>query len=200
MTKIDAVNKAILFSNSRTENIRVGLQFQHNSKIATSAINESKAFQSKRYKNHRTGTEFPDIYSLHLILGYPEVTTNIPFIPNNTGPFELRTQHTVRLNQCGNHIDNNEANDVVGELFILSVVAFVWICCSTTMAGFGEIFVLVPFQSASIVAASGGKCFWFLFSQHLLRPHLAGSCFGSFSARIYCGCIWREISLGANEL
>ena len=118
VTKIDEGNKAILFSNSRTEDIRVGSQFLHNTKIATSAINESKAFQSKRYKNHPTGTEFPDIYSLHLILGYPEVTTNIPFIPNNTGPFELRTQHTVRLNQCGNVIHNNEANDVVGELFI----------------------------------------------------------------------------------
>jgi hypothetical protein len=118
VTKIDEGNKAILFSNSRTEDIRVGSQFLHNTKINTSAINESKAFQSKRYKNHPTGTEFPDIYSLHLILGYPEVTTNIPFIPNNTGPFELRTQHTVSLNQCGNVIHNNEANDVVGELFI----------------------------------------------------------------------------------
>ena len=118
VTKIDEGNKAILFSNSRTEDIRVGSQFLHNTKIVTSAINESKAFQSKRYKNHPTGTEFPDVYSLHLILGYPEVTTNIPFIPNNNGPFELCTQHTVRLNQCGNVIDNNEANDVVGELFI----------------------------------------------------------------------------------
>ena len=72
-----------------------------------------------RYKNHPTGTEIPDIYSLHLILGYMEVTTNIPFIPKNTRPFELRTQHTVRSNQCGNVIHNNEANDgVVGELFI----------------------------------------------------------------------------------
>ncbi len=115
MTKIDEGNKAILFSNSRTEDICVGSQFLHNTKIPTSAINEYKAFQSKRYKNHPTGT------------GYLEVTTNIPFIPNNTGPFELRTQHTVRLNQCGNVIHNNEANDVVGELYISSVVAFVWI-------------------------------------------------------------------------
>ncbi len=58
VTKIDEDNKEILFSNSRTEDIRVGLQFLHNTKIATSAINESKAFQSKRYNNHPTGTEF----------------------------------------------------------------------------------------------------------------------------------------------
>ncbi len=37
----DEGNKAILFSNSRTEYIRVGLQFLQNTKIATSAINES---------------------------------------------------------------------------------------------------------------------------------------------------------------
>ena len=54
VTKIDKGNKEILFSNSRTEDICVGLQFLHNTKIATSAINESKAFQSKRYKNHPT--------------------------------------------------------------------------------------------------------------------------------------------------
>jgi hypothetical protein len=39
VTKIDEGNKAILFSNSRTEDIRVGSQFLHNTKIATSAIN-----------------------------------------------------------------------------------------------------------------------------------------------------------------
>ena len=75
MTKIDEGNKAILFSNSRTKDIRVGLQFLHNTKIATSAMNESKAFQSKRYKNHPTGTEFLDIY-LMIQLGYiPYVST-----------------------------------------------------------------------------------------------------------------------------
>ena len=74
--------------------------------------------------NNPTGTVFPDIYSLHLILGYPEVTTNIPFIPNNTGTFELCNQNTVGLNQCCNVIHNNEANDLVGELFISSVSAF----------------------------------------------------------------------------
>ena len=98
MTKIDAGNEAIIFSDSRTDDIHVGLQFLHNTKIATSEINESKSFKSMRYKNHPTGTEFPDIYSLHLILGYPEIKTNITFILNNTGPFELFTQNTVRLN------------------------------------------------------------------------------------------------------
>ncbi len=39
-------------------------------------------------------------------------------------------------------------------------------------------FVLVPFQSASIDAASWREVsFWFLLSQRLLWPHLAGSCF-----------------------
>jgi hypothetical protein len=47
-------NKAILFANGCTNDIRVGSQFLHNTKIVTSAINESKAFQSKRYSSHHT--------------------------------------------------------------------------------------------------------------------------------------------------
>jgi hypothetical protein len=90
--------------NGRTDDIWVGSQFLHNTKIVTSAINESKDFQSKRYSSYPMGTEVPDIYCLHLILGYPEVTTNMTFIQNNTGPFENCTLHTVRLDQCDNVI------------------------------------------------------------------------------------------------
>jgi hypothetical protein len=90
-------NKAILFANGRTDDIRVGSQFLHNTKIVSSAISESKAFQSKRYSSHPTGIEVPNVYCLHLILGYLEVATNMTFIQNNTGPFENQTQHTVRL-------------------------------------------------------------------------------------------------------
>ncbi len=43
----------------------------------------------------------------------------------------------------------------------------------------GRLF-LVPFQSV-FFAASGRNLFWFLFSQHLLMPHLGGRLvFGSF--------------------
>ncbi len=97
ISKRDKGNKAILFANCCTNDIRVGSQFLHNTKLVSSAINESKAFQSKRYSSHPTGTEIPDVYCLHLILGYPEVTTNMTFIQNNTGPFENCTQHNVRL-------------------------------------------------------------------------------------------------------
>ncbi len=97
IAKRDKGNKAIPFANGCTDDIRVGSQFLHNTKIVTSAINGSKAFQNKRYSSHPTGTEVPDVYCLHLILGYLEVTTNMTFIQNNTGPFENCTQHTVRL-------------------------------------------------------------------------------------------------------
>ncbi len=97
VAKVGKGNKAILFADGYTNNIWVGSQFLHNTKIATSAINESKAFQSKRYSSHPTGTEVLNVYCLHLSLGYPEVTTNMTFIQNNTGPFELCTQHTVKL-------------------------------------------------------------------------------------------------------
>jgi hypothetical protein len=52
VAKRDEGNKAILFANGRTDDIRVGSQFLHNTKIVTSAINESKAFQNKRYSSH----------------------------------------------------------------------------------------------------------------------------------------------------
>ena len=97
VAKRDEGNKAILFASGHTDDIRVGSQFLHNTKIVSSAINESKAFHNKRFSSHPTGTEVPDVYCLHLILGYPEVTTNMKFIQNNTGPFESRTQHTVKL-------------------------------------------------------------------------------------------------------
>jgi hypothetical protein len=119
IAKRDEGNKAILFADGRTNAIRVGSRFLHNTKIVTSAINELKAFQNKRYSSHPTGTEVPDVYCLHLILGHPEVITNMTFIQNNTGPFENRTQHTVRLDQRGNVIRSHAASDVVGE-FVFS--------------------------------------------------------------------------------
>jgi hypothetical protein len=120
IAKRDEGNKAILFANGRTNDIWVGSQFLHNTKIVTSAINESKAFQNKRYSSHPMGTEVPNVYCLHLILGYPEVTTNITFIQNNTGPFENPTQHNVRLDRCGDVIRSHAASDVVGESVFLS--------------------------------------------------------------------------------
>ena len=57
---------------------------------------------------------FPDVFCSHLIHGYPEVTTNVTFIQNNTGPFENRTQHNVRLDRCGDVIRSHAAGDVVG--------------------------------------------------------------------------------------
>jgi hypothetical protein len=115
IAKRDEGNKAILFANGRTNDIWVGYQFLHNTKIVTSAINESKAFQNKRHSSHPMGTEVPDVYCLHLIIGYPEVTINMTFIQNNTGPFENCTQHTVRLDQRGIVIRSHAASDVVGE-------------------------------------------------------------------------------------
>jgi hypothetical protein len=123
VAKRDEGNKAILFANGRTDDIRVGSQFLHNTKIVSSSINESKAFQNKRYSSHPTGTEVPDVYCLHLLLGFPEVTTSMTFIQNNTGPFENRTQHTVRLDRCGDVIRNHSADDVVGEfMFHYSII------------------------------------------------------------------------------
>jgi hypothetical protein len=42
VAKVDKGNKAILFVDGYTNNIRFGSQFLHNTKITTSAINESK--------------------------------------------------------------------------------------------------------------------------------------------------------------
>ncbi len=133
-TKRDECNKAILFANDNTGGIRVSFQFLHNIKIATSAIHETKSFQSKRHKHHPTDTEFPDIYSLHSLIGYLEITTNLTFIPNNTGPFELRTQHTVRLDRRSSVICNTTADDnVFGECavwvtFLFKMPNFCSIC------------------------------------------------------------------------
>ena len=129
IAKIDECNQVFLFLNVRNEDVRVGAQFLHNTKISTSTINESKALQNKRYKHHPTGTEIPDIQCLHFILGYSEVTTNLTFLPNNTGPFELRTQHTVRLDQRGSVIHNPlSSDDAAGELCMVDYFTLISFC------------------------------------------------------------------------
>ncbi len=62
------------------------------------------------------------------------------------------------------------------------------------MAGFGGIFVLVPFQSASIVVASGRKLFLVPLQSASIAAASGGKLFGSISVSIYCGRIWQEIN------
>ncbi len=175
VTKKDEGNKAILFSNSCTEDICVGLQFLQYTKIATSAINESKAFQSKRYKNHPTGTEFPDIYSLHLILGYQKSQQIYP-------SFQAILVHL---------------SFVLSTLLGLTNVAILLIIMKQMMLFVSYLFLLWLHLFGSVVPQPWldleGYLFWFLLSQRLLWQHLAGSVFGSSSVSIYCGCIWREV-------
>ena len=50
---------------------------------------------------------------LHLLLGLPEVTTNLWFIPISIYSFELRSKHKITVDDKGNVVrrgDSNEGN------------------------------------------------------------------------------------------
>ncbi len=163
--KRDEDNKTILFANGHTNDIWVGSQFLHNTKIVISAINESKAFQSKRYSSHPTDTEVPDVYCLHLILGYPEVTTDMTFIQNNTGPFENRAQHTVRLDQWGNAILSHAAGDVVGEcIFHHSIITLP--CYLRHRCSICSSLIHVRYSSSQPSCHERPSTFWWSHTRH----------------------------------
>ena len=77
------------------------------------------------------------------------------------------------------------------QLNLAGCIVLVPVFLATIVAASGGKFVLVPNCLATIVFASCGKFFWFLFFYSLLWPHLAGSFFGSYFFRVYCGQVWR---------
>ncbi len=112
--KFDQGNRATASANPHTGAIRVGQEFLHNTKIASSRINEDKAFERRRNKHHPIGRDYPILELYHLMLGLPEVTTNLRFINICTLPFEVRKQHLVNtLDARGNVVRGNTPGEEV---------------------------------------------------------------------------------------
>ena len=83
------------------DTVQVGSRFLHNTKIASSAINEKKAIERSRDAHQFAGRQYPFLEILHLMLGLPEVTTNLNFAEIVTYPYELRARGKINVDENG---------------------------------------------------------------------------------------------------
>lgn len=100
---MDKGNRCIVWADSQSgEVLNVTKDFIHNSKTGRSAVNERKAFEASRAKNHPIGRYIGLPQMLHCLLGESEIYTNIKFEEISTMPFEYRAPTRVKLDRNGN--------------------------------------------------------------------------------------------------
>ena len=100
--RLDKVNRCVLWADAHMPAItRSEFQFLHNTKISRSAINEEKAFNKSRQRNHPVGRFIGLPEMMHQLLGYPDIHTNLDFVEISTYPFEYRSTTRVKLTKYG---------------------------------------------------------------------------------------------------
>lgn len=100
---MDKANRCVLWADAHDGGVLRGEhQFLHNTKVATSAINEKKAFNKSRQRNHPVGRYIGLPQMLHHLLGDSDIHTNIVFEEVCTRPFEYRSTTTIKLSREGN--------------------------------------------------------------------------------------------------
>lgn len=114
VAKFDDGNYIVLLQDVHTGQWILRKVKLHNTKIAGSKINEDKAFHKSRDKGHPRGREVTYFEIRQLMMGDPEVLTDLTFIPISTLPFELRPTNTIELDDEGNVISPNE-DEIDGE-------------------------------------------------------------------------------------
>ena len=110
IAKFDDGNYVVVSQNIHNGNIVLGKTHLHNTKIARSNINEQKAYEKNRKKKHPRGRDMPHFEIRQLLMGHPEVFTNIEFIRISTLPFELRPQNSICVDNIGNVSTNYTHN------------------------------------------------------------------------------------------
>ena len=75
--------------------------FLHNTKITSSSVNEKKALEKKRGKNHPKGRAINLMEKIQVMLNYPQVYTDMLFESVPTVSLEMR---------CGTHLKSNNDN------------------------------------------------------------------------------------------
>ncbi|MDB4430361.1 hypothetical protein N9140_00205, partial [bacterium] len=111
IAKFDEGNYVVLCQDIHTGQWVLGKTHLHNTKVVRSKINEDKAFDKERYKNHPKGRDMPHFEIRQIMMGDPEVFTDLDFIQVSTLPFELRPTNSIVLDSKGNIVNNNRAND-----------------------------------------------------------------------------------------
>ena len=109
--KFDDGNYVTLCQDIHTGQWVLGKKHLHNTKVVTSKYNEDKAFGKDRNKLHPRGCDMSHFEIRQILLGDPEVFTNMNFVQIPTLPFELRPTNNIKLDTQGkviNEGDNEE--------------------------------------------------------------------------------------------
>ena len=80
----------------------------YSTKIVSSKINKDKAMARERTNNHPRGRGIPHFRICQILMGVPEVFTNLKFIEISTLPFELHPTNSIKLDAQGNVMGNTE--------------------------------------------------------------------------------------------
>ena len=113
--KFDDGNYVVLCEDSHSGEWVLGKTHLHNTKIVTSKINEDKAFDNDRQKNHPKGRDMPNLEIRQILMGHLEVFTNMEYVQISTMPFDLRPTNIVNLDKKGNvryHQDTNDNHNI----------------------------------------------------------------------------------------
>ena len=112
ISKFDEGNYVVLCQDIHSGEWVFGKKHLHNTKVVWSKINEDKAFAMEKMNKHPKGREIPHFEIRQILLGHPEVFTNLEFIQISTLPFEQRPTNKVELDAKGDVVDtNNEENN-----------------------------------------------------------------------------------------
>ena len=101
IAKMDKGNYVVLCIDGDTGKWVLAKTHLHNTKIVSSKINEDKAFEKSRFKSHPKGRDYAYFQMRQIIMGHPEVYTDLKHFPLSTVPFELRPTNSIKLDSGG---------------------------------------------------------------------------------------------------
>lgn len=179
ISKVDDGNMTLLLQDIHTGEFILGKIHLHNTKIVRSKINEDAAFQRNRNKNHPRGRDWSHFEIRQLLLGIPEVTTNLDYIDVPTVPFELRSKNSVSLDSSGNvtnpnqrlNSNNSDEND--------NHVSDPFMKVKREEANFNQYQRMTESQLATHRNHNGKSAKYDMISQFSLRPPELFSVFGN---------------------
>ena len=91
--KFDQGNYVVLCQDVHTGQWVLGKKHLHNTKIVTSKYNEDKSFDKDRMKLHPKGRDMPHFEIRQILLGDPEVFTNMEFVEIDRKSTRLNSSH-----------------------------------------------------------------------------------------------------------
>ena len=112
--KIDENNHVIIRAHAHDPGVMVSqATFLHNTKITSSAINEIKRFEKSRSKNHPKGRAISLMEMLQVMIGYPQIHTDMVFENVSTLPLEQRTGVLFKINPTNNAGCHNDGDEIM---------------------------------------------------------------------------------------